>query len=176
MCFGTMVAGAAQQGTAAKKLLVKNTATRKILYKAKNDTGTVVGDPTVGGATFNLQLTTGGTGGGTQCFSLPSTGWSAISTLGFKYRDPQLVNGPVKVAQIKATPSGVFTIKVIAKGDGITVTPGDPSTTSYATNFSVSAGDEYCGSSGSATPNPNDAQTFNVVNDDGTTCTLPLCP
>jgi hypothetical protein len=174
MAFSAVVAGAAQQGTAAKKLLVKNTATRKLVYKAKNNTGTVT-DPTVSGATFNLQLTTGGTGGGTQCFPLPAAGWTAISTLGFKYKDRTLANGPVKVALIKRAPSGVFGIKIIAKGTGITVTPGDPSTTGYATNFSVSGGDEYCGSTGSVVPNPNNATTFNVVNDDGTTCSLGPC-
>ena len=170
IAFHSVMAGAAQQGTATKKLLVKNTATRKVLYRAKNDTGIVMGDPTASGASFNLQLTSGGT----QCFTLPASGWSALGTQGYTYKDPQLANGPVKVAQIKATPSGVFQIKLVAKGDGITVTPGNP-TTSYATNFSVVGGDEYCGSSGSATPNPNDAITFNVVNDDGTTCTLPPC-
>ncbi len=171
--LGAAVADATQQATAAKKLLVKSTpsGTKKILYKAQNSTGTVMGDPTAGsGATFNLQLTPGGT----QCFSMPASGWSANGPQGFKYKDPQLANGPVKVAQIKATPSGNFQIKIIAKGSGITVTPGNP-TTSYATNFSISGGDEYCGSSGSATPAPNDANTFNVVNDDGTACSLGPC-
>ena len=168
LVFGAAVADAAQQGTAAKKLLVKSTP--KVLYKAQNNTGTVVGDPTVGNATFNLQLTPGGS----QCFPMPASGWSKVGTQGFKYKDPQLANGPVKKAQIKATPSGKFQIKLVTKGPGVTVTPGNP-TTSYATNFSIGGGAEYCGSSGSATPAPNDANTFNVVNDDGTTCTLGPC-
>ncbi|TMB22488.1 MAG: hypothetical protein E6J71_05950 [Deltaproteobacteria bacterium] len=181
LCLG-LAAGAAyaaQQGTAASTLLVKNTpsGTRKILYKAQNGSNTVVGNPVTNGtgATFNLQMVDGGTQ--TQCFVLPSSGWSAINTLGFKYVDPSLANGPVKSAQIKATPSGTFQIKVIAKGDStsITVAPGNP-TTSYATNFSIGAGDEYCGSTGTATPNPNDAVTFKVSHDDGTTCTLAACP
>src|SRR5215510_1044514 len=114
--LGAGAAYAAQQGTAAFTLLVKNapSGTRKVLYQAQNGTNTVGGDPMTNGATFNLQLVEGGTQ--TQCFSMPSTGWSAISTLGFKYVDPSLANGPVKSAQIKVTPSGNFQIKVIALG------------------------------------------------------------
>ena len=181
LCLG-LAAGAAyaaQQGTAAFTLLVKNapSGTRKVLYKAQNGSNTVVGNPMTNGtgATFNLQLVDGGTQ--TQCFSMPASGWSAISTLGFKYADPSLANGPVKSAQIKATSSGTFQIKLIAGGDAtsITVAPGNP-TTSYATNFAIGAGDEYCGSTGTATPNPNNAGTFMVKHDDGTTCPLAACP
>ena len=42
---------------------------------------------------------------------MPASGWSAISTLGFKYKDPRGDYGPVKVASIKKTPSGTFMIK-----------------------------------------------------------------
>ena len=177
--LATGAAYAAQQGTAAFTLLVKNTpsGTRKVQYKAQNSSNTLVGNPVTNGtgATFNLQLVDGGTQ--TQCFSMPSSGWSAISTLGFKYVDPTLANGPVKSAQIKVTPSGKFQIKVIALGDStsITVAPGNP-TTSYATNFAIGTGDEYCGSTGTATPNPNNAGTFMVKHDDGTTCPLAACP
>jgi hypothetical protein len=176
LVLSVVMADAAQQGTAAKKLLVKSTpsGTHKLLYRAQNNTGTVVGDPTASGATFNLQLTPGGT----QCLPLPAGGWTAIGSQGFKYADPSLANGPVKVAQIKASPSGAFKIKIIAKGSGITVVPGNP-TGSYATNFRISdgvgGGEEYCGSTGSAVPSPNNEITFNVVNDDGTTCSLGPC-
>jgi hypothetical protein len=98
---------------------------------------------------------------------MPSSGWSAIGTLGFKYKDPTLANGPVKVAQIKKTPSGTFLVKALLKDGGptsITVAPGGP-TTSYATNFTLGAGDEYCGGTATATPSPNDANTFKVSND-----------
>jgi len=36
-----------------------------------------------------------------QCFPMPASGWSAIGTLGYKYRDTRLSSGPVKNAQIK---------------------------------------------------------------------------
>ena len=161
------IAIAAQQGAAAKKLLVKNppSGNKKIVYLSKNDTGTVVGDPVANGATFTIALTSGGT----QCVSLPSTGWTATA-VGFKYKDADLANGPVKVALIKKTGAGKFLLKVIAKGSTITVAPGDP-TGGYATNFEINSGDEYCASTGSVAPTKDDAKTFLVKNDDGTACT-----
>src|SRR5262245_6291840 len=100
---------AADQLVPAKIMLVKNNATdvtkRKISFKVKENASaaTVEGDPTTGGATFHVVLSPGGD----QCFTLPASGWSNISDLGFKYKDPQLANGAVKVASIKKTPSGV---------------------------------------------------------------------
>jgi hypothetical protein len=165
------IALAANQGAAAKKLLVKAppSGNKKIVYLSKNTTATVVGDPVANGATFTIALTPGGT----QCMSLPASGWSPISTLGFKYKDPTLANGPVKVALIKKTPSGNFLLKVIAKnsaGNPITVAPGNPTAT-YGTNLEIGSGDDYCASTGSAAPTKNDVKTFQVKNDDGALCT-----
>ena len=106
---------------------------------------------------------------------MPASGWTPISTLGFKYKDSSLANGPVKVAQIKKTKSGTFQIKGTLKGAGITVAPGNP-TASYAVNFKIGGGDEYCSGSGTAVPNPNDAKTFKVVNDTPPgSCTVAAC-
>jgi hypothetical protein len=163
------VAFAADQLVPAKILLVKvkpgDPTNRKISLKVKENASaaTVVGDPTVEGATLRVALTPGGD----QCFSLPALGWSPISTIGFKYNDPTLTNGPIKVGSIKKTPAGVFLIKVIMKGNGptlINIVPGDP-TTSYATNLALGGGDSYCAGTGTAIPNPNDENNFRVVND-----------
>jgi hypothetical protein len=161
------IAIAAQQGAAAKKLLVKNppSGNKKIVYLSKNETGEVEGDPSLNGATFTIALTPGGT----QCLNLPASGWSTTST-GFKYKDPQLANGPVKVALIKKAGSGKFLLKVVAKSAAITVAPGNP-TAAYGTNFEINSGDEYCSSTGAATPTKNDDKTFLVKNDDGIACT-----
>ena len=158
---------AAQHQVPTKILLVKNppSGVRKVLWKVK-ETGsaaTVAGDPTADGATLRIQLTTGGD----QCVSMPSSGWSAVGSLGFKYKDAVLANGPVKVALIKKTASGTLLIKALLKNGGatsISVAPDDP-TTSYATNLTLGTGDDYCGGTASATPNPNDATTFKVAND-----------
>ena len=158
---------AAQQGAAAKKLLLNNppSGNKKIVYLSKNTSSTVEGNPTTNGASFNIVIG----GDGTQCVNLPAGNWTATS-VGYKYKDPQLANGPVKVALIKKTPSGNFLLKVIAKGSGISVVPGDP-TTGYNTNFKInSGGDEYCASNGMATPTKDTDKKFLVKNDDGTTC------
>ena len=162
----TGLAYAAVQLKPTKLLLAKNPPSgpmaRTIVWKVKErgSSNTLVGDPTASGAKMRIVLSPGGN----QCVTMPASGWSAISTLGFKYRDPSLANGPVKVASIKKTPSGTFQIKAKLKGSGITVVPGNPTST-YATNLKLGAGDEYCSESGTATPNPNDAKTFKVVND-----------
>jgi hypothetical protein len=171
---------AADQLVPAKILLVKNppsgAAKRKVVYKVKENASaaTVVGDPTLVGATLNVALTPGGT----QCFDMPASGWSPISTLGYKYKDAALANGPVKVASIKKTPSGAFLIKTILKGSGATtidIVPGNP-TASYATNFALGGGDSYCSGTGTATPKPNDDKTFKVVNDTApASCAVAAC-
>jgi len=158
---------AAQHQVPTKVLLVKNppSGARKVLWKVK-ETGSaaiVAGNPTTDGATLRIRLTTGGD----QCVSMPSSGWSAVGSLGFKYKDAALANGPVKVALIKKSASGTLLIKALLKNGGatsISVAPDDP-TTSYATNLTLGTGDDYCGGTASATPNPNDATTFKVVND-----------
>ena len=161
------VAVAAQQGAAAKKLLVNSppSGNKTVIYMSKNTTGTVVGDPTVSGATFTVTLTPGGT----QCATLPASGWKA-TPVGFKYKDPQLANGPVKVALIKETPSGNFLLKVIEKSAAITVAPGNPTAT-YGTSFEINGGDQYCASTGTATPKKNDDKKFLVNGDTGVACT-----
>lgn len=161
------VAVAAQQGVAAKKLLVSSppSGNKTVVYLSKNNTATVVGDPTVTGATFTLALTPGGT----QCATLPASGWTT-TPVGFKYKDPQLANGPVKVALIKQTPSGNFLLKVIEKSSQVTPAPGNPTAT-YATSFEINGGDQYCSSTGTSTPKKNDEKKFLVNNDNGTACT-----
>jgi hypothetical protein len=165
VCGG--IAVAAQQGAAAKKLLVNSppSGNKTVVYLSKNTTGTVVGDPTLTGATFTLTLTPGGT----QCVTLPASGWTT-TPVGFKYKDPQLANGPVKVALIKQTPSGNFLLKVIEKSSQVTPAPGNPTAT-YGTSFEINGGDQYCSSTGSATPKKNDEKKFLVNKDDGTLCT-----
>jgi hypothetical protein len=166
-----------------KTILVKNppagATKRKILWKVKENasSNTVTGDPTnlvTGGATLRVALTPGGD----QCFDLPAGNWSPISSIGFKYKDADLSEGAVKVAQIKKTPSGNFLIKALLKGSGpqgITVVPGNPTTT-YAVNLKIGNGDAYCSGTGAAVPDPNTATTFKAKNDTTpATCSIDAC-
>ena len=161
------LAAAAEQLVSTKVFLVKNppSGARKVLWKVieKASAAMLIGDPSIDGATLHVVLTPGGD----QCVTMPASGWSAVGAIGFKYKDPTLANGPVKVALVKKAPSGTFLVKALLKDDGptpIAITPGAP-TASYATNFTLGTGDEYCGGTATATPNPNDAVTFKVSND-----------
>ena len=178
------VSAGAQQTVVGKLILVKNPSAtdaskRKITYFAKELTSneTVVGDPTVGGAKLKVKLDSN-----TDCFAMPASGWTAVSTLGFKYKDATGVNGPVKVAFIKKTGSGTFMNKavVLAKfGPGpqphITVVPPNPGVEADV-NFHIGGGDEYCASYPGGLANPNDAKTFKVKDaPDPGTCAVSAC-
>ena len=120
----------------------------KLRWKAKESgsVATVTGDPTADGATLRIQITVEDEGAD-QCITLPPSGWTAIGTLGFVYRDPTLANGPVKVALVKKTPSGTVTVKaILPRSAALSVYPGFP-TPAFATNLTLGTGDEYCGGS-----------------------------
>jgi hypothetical protein len=175
-------ASAAEQGVNTKLLLVKDPPSeptaRKINWKVKqldtDDELSVVGDPTTGGATLRIRLQVSNhcsnppcdSGGGDQCFTLPASGWSSIGSLGFKYKDPTLANGAVKVAQIKETAAGVFQIKAALRGAGIALFLDDE-IGFYGVNLALGGGDQYYTGSGGAEPKPNDGETFKVVNETG---------
>ena len=98
--LGVDPAVAAQQPTPGKMLVVKDArpgdaTKRKILYKVKAKESveedvpqgeqvsvTIVGDPMTDGATLKIQLDAN-----SDCYDMPASGWSPISTLGFKYKD-----------------------------------------------------------------------------------------
>ena len=175
--FVGLPAHAAQQLVPTKTLLVKNppSGARKVLWKVKEpgSAATVTGDPTADGATLRVQLMLGGD----QCISMPASGWSAVGSLGFKYKDAALANGPVKVALVKKTASGTLLIKALLKTGGptaIEVLPGNPTTT-YATTLALGTGDHYCGGTSTATPNVNDPKTFKVTNDGAPAACIAPC-
>jgi hypothetical protein len=85
-------------GAAAKKLLLESppSGDNKIVYLSRNTSATLEGDPLTDGASFMIDIG----GDGTQCINLPKEQWEATS-VGFRYTDPQLANGPVKIAIVK---------------------------------------------------------------------------
>jgi hypothetical protein len=119
-----------------------------VVKEGPGSTNTVVGDPTIDGAVLWLHTTPGES----QCFDLPKEGWSAISTQGFKYKNPkdpnvipaQDVRGGIKVARVKKTASGVFEIKVLASaktGPIILTTHPSNDVRGY---LLLRGGDRYC--------------------------------
>lgn len=153
----------------------------KIRHKDLDDDVVVTGDPVTGGATLRIRLDCDDDhgsfaceGGGDQCFALPASGWSPISSIGFKYKDKQLANGPVKLAMIKRTPSGNFLVKALLRGPGIDLFLEDP-LRFYGAILALGGGDGYGSGSGGATPKPNDSRTFRVKNEPGTSSFPPSC-
>ena len=155
LVLGAGLAYAADQTILGNTFLVKNPSTsdkRKIIGKAKESgsPNTIVGNPTVSGGT--LVVTASGGTPSQQPFALPQgtsgiTGkafWSGDAVKGFKYKDPKGENGPVKVAQIKKAPSGVFSIKTVIAGKlgPVLVTPPNPGT-SGCVLLGINLGDTY---------------------------------
>jgi hypothetical protein len=155
VAFTAGLAYAADQTILGSQLLVKNPSTadkRKIVGKGKEagSPNTIVGNPVASGG--YLQVTANGGSPSSQTFLLPTgnsmlTGkpfWSGDALKGFKYKDSKGENGPVKVAQIKKSASGTFSIKtvVVGKNGTITVVPPNPGT-SGCVLLGINGGDTY---------------------------------
>jgi dienelactone hydrolase len=149
------VAHAADQIVHGVTLIVKDpgaAAKRKVTLKAKETAtdNTLVGDPTVSGATVTVTVD-GVSQSSTQTFTLPAGPsptthkpfWSGDAVKGFKYKDPKGDNGAVKSAQITAK-GGKFQIKVTISGKGgpVDVVPPDPGSAGCAF-LTIGGGDTY---------------------------------
>jgi len=154
LLFGATVVHAADQTILGKQLLVKDPGTaqkRKVVGKAKEKASpdTLVGDPTVGGATLTVRVD--GASSAEQAFVLPQGAstkgkpfWTGDAKAGFKYKDPKGENGAVKQVRIKKSGRGVFTIKFKALGKlgPVAVVPPDPGD-SGCVLLELSGGDSY---------------------------------
>jgi hypothetical protein len=172
---------AAQQLQPTDRFLVRNPSPgrdptqREILFvqEVRQSSNAIVGDPTAGGATLQVSLADGGE----QCFDLPAFGWSPEGTLGFRYRN-RGGSGAAVSAHIKKEPfSGDFILKWKLRGTKgpINVVP-QPGTPSFAVDFKIVDGDEYC--AGGSTP-PDSTTTAAVYNvrhlPAPATCGVPAC-
>jgi len=150
-------AGAADQVLLGRTFQVKDGAPgvdatkRKVvgLAKEKASPNTIVGDPTLGGAT--LEVLADGANPTSQSFPLPQgtsgTGkpfWKATGT-GFVYKDPLSEQGAVKTLVIKRSASGNFVFKAVllSKNAPINVLPPNPGSEAFVT-LSLAGGDRYC--------------------------------
>ena len=153
--FAAGLAFAADQTILGKSFLVKDPSTpdkRKIVGKGKEvgSPNTINGNPAMSGGILIVEADGGSST--EQTFNLPQgtsgiTGkqfWTGDSVKGFKYKDPKGENGPVKVAQIKKSASGTFTIKavVVGKLGTIDVVPPNPGT-SACVLLGLNGGDTY---------------------------------
>jgi len=129
------------------------------------------------GATFSV--TADGANPTNQTFSMPGP-WTASGTSGAKYTDSAGVNGPIKVASLKKSGSGVLKLKVKALGNlgpgpqpHILVVPPNPGTGAQ-TVFAVNGGGSYCVAFGDAAGGVitnKAAKTFKVAKPTAEACT-----
>jgi hypothetical protein len=153
-----LVAGGARavdQTILGNGLTVRNPGSpdkRRVTGKAKEkgSPNTIVGNPVLSGGT--LTVTADGGTPTTQTIVLPqgtsSSGkpyWTGDAVKGFKYRNPKGELGiPVKLAQIKKSPSGTFTVKALLSGKfaPLVVTPPNPGTEGCV-RLALTGGDTY---------------------------------
>src|SRR5579871_6481161 len=115
---------------------------------------TIVGDPTVGGA--SLEVFAFGATSSNQSFVLPqgtdpATGkpfWSGSATKGFKYADKAGTNGAVKVVQFKKSSSGTVSFKALGVGKNgpINLVPPIPAPAGACSSRSPTATATTCSS------------------------------
>jgi hypothetical protein len=185
VAIGMMLAPASVRGAQyvlpTSVFVVKNptpsSARRMVLFDEEDPHGsaTIVGDPTVSGATLHVALGNGGD----QCFELPASGWVRVSRSGsFRYRGTS-GSGPAVTASIeKEEVGGDFVLKWKLTGTRgpIDIVP-QPGSASFAINFALPNGDEYC--AGGSTP-PGSASTDKVYRVKGVAapggCAVTTCP
>jgi len=189
VALGLGTASAADQLVLGKLILIKNPVpgqpeSRYVKVFAKEAGGaTVVGDPTVGGATLRV-IANGGTPSD-ETFNLPASGWiGKTNTAGlvyYKYRMDKLSPNPVKGAFIKITPSGIFFIKALAlaKLGPLNVVPPNPGTDA-AIVLAIGGGDTYCsgfgGDAGGTLINDPPGNPFKVFAVKNPTAEIGACP
>ncbi len=166
---------AADQPVLGKVLLVKNPGDpekRKVVFKAKEDasSATIVGDPVANGATLVIDAIGGSTN--SQTYDLPDgigvdgkPFWKGDAVKGYTYKDKTGENGPVKIAKIKKTPSGVFQIKAVISGKigDISLLPPNEGTRGCAM-LTIGGGDSYSVRFADGDIKNKDDKQFKVVN------------
>lgn len=177
--FATMVlAGLGAPASAAQSVLGKSfvvtdplpnvaPARRSIVILGRElaTDDTLKGDPIASGA--SVEVFANGANSTTQTFTMPAGlysaggwGWRAIGNpaIGYTYRDPKGVQGPVTATVIESAPNHTFTIKLTIKGalgpgsqPHIVVVPPTPGTDG-GMRFTINGvgGDTYCVNFGGA--------------------------
>lgn len=187
LVFPFSVVHAADQTVRGTVLVVKNPSTpakRKVIVKANEaaSNNTLVGNPITNGAT--VTITANGAAPSAETYSLPvgtsatsqKPFWSGDPVKGFKYRDADGENGPVKSARIKLR-SGVFQIKVAVDGKQgpVAVVPPNPGTTGCVL-FTIAGGDSYSVRFASGQVANSGAALFKVAKPSGEGSCLPPTP
>jgi cysteine-rich repeat protein len=174
--LGTRVVVKDPQGE--KRIAVATAREKATEIGAPGQAGLDGDDPQLSGAT--LTVVVGGSTPTAQSFVLPAgafdgptiPGWKQTA-VGFVYKDPKSLNGPVKVVVIKRTPGNVFHLRAVVKGTdpgvpgGLTVNLAPPNLgTDAGLVLDVDGGDRYCarwGGPAGGEIKKNDEKVFLVV-------------
>jgi hypothetical protein len=148
---------------------------RKVVFteEAERSLIPLVGDPTVDGATIRVSLGDGDE----QCFDLPASSWSSLGPLGFKYHNANGPGAAVNATIEKEVFSGDVILKFKLRGaKGPVIVVPQAGTPSFAMNFRIGNGDEYC--AGGTTP--ADARNTDIAYEASrlvapATCGVPAC-
>ena len=167
---------AAQHTLPTRRFQVRNPAAstaqgrRKIVFteEAQGSPVPLVGDPTVSGATLRVSLGDGDE----QCFDFPASGWSSLGALGFKYHDVHGPGAAVNASIEKEVFSGDVILKWKLRGvkGTVDVVP-QAGTPSFAVNFHILGGDEYCAGG----PTPSKGTSTDAVYDVSGLLAPPMC-
>lgn len=147
-------------------------ARRQLLFQVKEpgSAHTVVGDPTVTGATLRVTVNAAAT----ECFAMPASHWRP-SGRGFSYSDR---SGLVHSAALTRSASGAFALRMQAPGAEVTLVPPNPGIRADMAFRLGAGGEEYCSTTVTAERlAPNDARTFRAEHALApTSCAVPACP
>lgn len=144
-------APAADQTVLGRLFLVKDPAPdsapditkrrNKVIAKEYPSTNTIVGDPTVSGASLRL-IANGGTSGD-HTYVLASARWTGVPGVAFKYKDDGTY-GPIRKVLI-VSKNDKFYIKALLDGriGFLALEPPNPGTDAAAT-LTINGGDTYC--------------------------------
>jgi hypothetical protein len=155
-----------------KRILVKDqrpnedeTRRRLVLLAKRAGAPPLSGNPVVDGA--SLTVTLAGVLPTEQTFNLPSSGWTALGSNGWRYTDTNGTNGPIKSMLLKRTSGARMTFKAIGLGSNGLIELQPPNTGTAATAILVTGNSRYCttlgGAAGGAISN-NTEQVFKVKN------------
>jgi hypothetical protein len=149
---------AADQTVLGSSFQVKNPSTeykKKVQVKAreKASPNTIVGNPTVSGATLSVRADGSAPDSDTQqIITLPASNWSGDAVKGYKYKDSKRALSPVKTARLKKSASGMISFQALLDArvattefpvaQPVTVLPPNPGTDACVL-LTIGGGDSY---------------------------------
>ena len=149
---------------AMRSFEVKKTASgvRKITWHAKQWNVTFFQETPLYDIPLDVALNVA-VDGVTQCFRMPSIGWTEVGYQKYKYLDRLRVHGPVERARLSAGFSGYLDIKIKVVGDAndVVLVPPNPGTQADMT-MEVSGLTDYCTSSTGGRLRRNTERVFKV--------------